>query len=172
MSGGNGRRTSPYQGLAPYDEADAAFFFGRDRERDLITANLMASRLTVLYGVSGVGKSSVLRAGAAHHLHALAHQNRAEFGRPLLSLAVFNGWSTWRDDLSKGVVHAVRSAVSDALGGEGSLEGSDQLLPTLEAAAQAVDGDVMLVLDQFEEYFVYRPNDEGRNPSRSSSSPS
>ena len=72
MTEANGQRDSPYQGLAPYDEGDAAFFFGRDRERDLITANLMASRLTVLYGVSGVGKSSVLRAGAAHHLHALA----------------------------------------------------------------------------------------------------
>ena len=57
MNVDSGRRDSPYQGLAPYDEGDAAFFFGRDRERDLITANLMASRLTVLYGVSGVGKT-------------------------------------------------------------------------------------------------------------------
>jgi WD40 repeat protein len=161
MNEDNGRRDSPYQGLAPYDEGDAAFFFGRDRERDLITANLMASRLTVLYGVSGVGKSSVLRAGAAHHLHALAHQNRTEFGRPLLSLAVFNGWSTWRDDLSTGVVHAVRAAVGDALGGEAPATVTDELLPTLEAATEAVDGDVMLVLDQFEEYFVYQPNDTG-----------
>ena len=161
MTEANGQRDSPYQGLAPYDEGDAAFFFGRDRERDLITANLMASRLTVLYGVSGVGKSSVLRAGAAHHLHALAHQNRTEFGRPLLSLAVFSGWSTWRDDLSTGVVHAVRAAVSDALGGATPATATDGLLPTLEAAAEAVDGDVMLVLDQFEEYFVYRPNDTG-----------
>ena len=103
----------------------------------------------------------MLRAGAAHHLHALAHQNRTEFGRPLLSLAVFNGWSTWRDDLSTGVVHAVRAAVSDALGGEAPATATDELLPTLEAAAEAVDGDVMLVLDQFEEYFVYRPNDTG-----------
>ena len=34
----------------------------------MIAANLMASRLTVLYGPSGVGKSSVLRAGVAQRL--------------------------------------------------------------------------------------------------------
>ena len=162
MSSTGEPRGSPYQGLAPYGEEDAAFFFGRERERDLITANLMASRLTILYGVSGVGKSSVLRAGAAHHLHALAHQNRAEFGRPLLALAVFNGWSAWRDDLAGGVVHAVQTAVSDALGEEAAANGAG-LLPTLDAAARAIDGDVMLVLDQFEEYFVYRPDDTGAN---------
>ena len=54
---------SPYKGLMPYTEADAAFFFGRDAEREVIIANLRAARLTLLYGESGVGKSSVLGAG-------------------------------------------------------------------------------------------------------------
>ena len=39
---------SPYKGLMPYTKDDAAYFFGRERERELITANLMASRLTLL----------------------------------------------------------------------------------------------------------------------------
>ena len=47
------------------------FFFGRERESELVAANLMASRLTVLYGPSGVGKSSLLRAGVARRLRAL-----------------------------------------------------------------------------------------------------
>ncbi|HEX9416073.1 MAG TPA: hypothetical protein VF895_05140, partial [Gaiellaceae bacterium] len=61
---------SPYRGLAPFEdsETDARLFFGRERERTLILANLMASRLTVLYGASGVGKSSLLSAGVAHEL--------------------------------------------------------------------------------------------------------
>src|SRR5262249_55012775 len=55
---------SPYRGLAPFEdsETDARLFFGRERERTVILANLMASRLTVLYGASGVGKSSLLGA--------------------------------------------------------------------------------------------------------------
>ena len=58
----------PYKGLVPYGEEDARYFFGRDRERRLISASLRASRLTVLYGESGAGKSSVLAAGVAHDL--------------------------------------------------------------------------------------------------------
>src|SRR5258708_22247230 len=61
-------RTSPYRGLEPFDERDAAFFFGGERETQLITANLFAAPLTILYGASGVGKSSVLRAGVLPRL--------------------------------------------------------------------------------------------------------
>jgi ATP/maltotriose-dependent transcriptional regulator MalT len=43
-----------------FDEKNAAYFFGRERESDLIVANLIASRLTLLYAPSGVGKTSVL----------------------------------------------------------------------------------------------------------------
>ena len=53
-------RSSPYLGLVPYDEQDAAYFFGREKETRLILANLFASPLTLLYGPSGVGKSSIL----------------------------------------------------------------------------------------------------------------
>jgi len=58
---------SPYKGLASFEDSplDAMLFFGREREREIITANLLAARLTVLYGPSGVGKSSLLRAGVA-----------------------------------------------------------------------------------------------------------
>jgi WD40 repeat protein len=61
---------SPYKGLEPFDDSDldALLFFGRERERDVVIANLMASRLTLLYGPSGVGKSSLLNAGVARRL--------------------------------------------------------------------------------------------------------
>ena len=64
---------SPFKGLAYFgdSEHDWRFFFGRERESELVAANLMASRLTVLYGPSGVGKSSLLRAGVARRLRAL-----------------------------------------------------------------------------------------------------
>ena len=47
---------TPFKGLAPFEasDVDALLFFGRDRERELIVANLLASRLTVLYGPAGV----------------------------------------------------------------------------------------------------------------------
>ena len=70
MSVGTETLPSPFKGLAPFQdtELDALLFFGRERETEVIVANLMAARLTVLYGPTGVGKSSILRAGAAHRL--------------------------------------------------------------------------------------------------------
>jgi hypothetical protein len=67
------RPTSPYKGLAAFDdsELDEQLFFGREHERDVIVANVVASRLTVLYGPSGVGKSSIVRAGVARDLRGL-----------------------------------------------------------------------------------------------------
>ena len=65
---------SPYKGLAAFDDTDldALFFFGRERDTEIIAANAMASRFTVLYGPLGVGKSSVLRAGVVRRLRTLA----------------------------------------------------------------------------------------------------
>src|SRR5262249_60635279 len=85
---------SPYKGLTPFEDSDldVRFFFGRERERELIEANLMASRLTVLYGETGVGKSSVLRAGVAHHLRSLAEQNLSARGEPGVAVVVFDAW--------------------------------------------------------------------------------
>jgi hypothetical protein len=66
------RRSTPYVGLQPYSEADIEYFFGRERDQRIIAANLGAARLTILYGASGVGKSSVLLAGVVPNLRCAA----------------------------------------------------------------------------------------------------
>src|SRR4029077_2961708 len=60
---------TPFVGLIPYGEGDAAFFFGRDEEKEIVAGNLRAARLTIVYGASGAGKSSLLHAGVVHDLH-------------------------------------------------------------------------------------------------------
>src|SRR5262249_6629251 len=50
----------PYVGLQPYTAAQRDYFFGRESDQRVIASNLYASRLTVLYGATGVGKTSVL----------------------------------------------------------------------------------------------------------------
>ena len=64
---------SPYRGLAAFEdsELDALYFFGRERDTEIVAANLIASRLTVLYGPSGVGKSSLLLAAVSRSLREL-----------------------------------------------------------------------------------------------------
>jgi hypothetical protein len=124
--------TSPYKGLALFEDSDldALFFFGRERESEVIAANLIASRITVLYGPSGVGKSSVLRAGVAHRL---SHEQE-------VGVAVF---STWTGDPVDSLIEAV--------GGSG-----DSLADALGGAASYAGGDFYLILDQFEECFLYQ----------------
>ena len=62
------RRDSPYFGLEYYREEDGIWFFGREAESDRVITNLQAARLTLLHADSGVGKSSLLRAGVAWRL--------------------------------------------------------------------------------------------------------
>src|SRR5882724_3994113 len=74
MSATSTQLVSPYKGLAPFEdsELDALLFFGRERQTEVIVANLLSSKLTVLYGPSGVGKSSILRAAVARRLREVA----------------------------------------------------------------------------------------------------
>ena len=74
---------APFRGLAPFGETelDALLFFGRERETEIAVANLLASRLTILYGPSGVGKSSLLHAGVARRMHELGGRPPSGAGR-------------------------------------------------------------------------------------------
>lgn len=53
----------PYLGLRSFDVADRHLFHGRERDAATVRALWESSRLVVLYGQSGVGKTSLLRAG-------------------------------------------------------------------------------------------------------------
>lgn len=126
--------TSPYRGLAPFEDSDldALYFFGRERDTEIVVANLIASRLTVLYGPSGVGKSSLLRAAVAQRL------------RELPEAPVVVVFDRWGDDPETALAAALAQAADLDLGS----------LRDVAERAQAVR-DVYLILDQTEEYFLY-----------------
>ncbi|GGY98925.1 nSTAND1 domain-containing NTPase [Streptomyces poonensis] len=65
----------PYRGLARYDIGDADLFFGRDQLIEDVLGLVRRERFTALFGPSGSGKSSLLRAGL---LPALRHENTPE----------------------------------------------------------------------------------------------
>ncbi|HET9673823.1 MAG TPA: hypothetical protein VFP31_03370 [Gaiellaceae bacterium] len=151
---------SPFKGLTPFDDSDldAVLFFGREREREVIAANLLASRLTVLYGASGVGKSSVLRAGVAHHLRGLARRNLETRGHPEFVVVVFDGWT--QDPLA-GLLDAVGRELEDVFGDLAPHGHAETPAETLEDWTTRLDCDLLLVLDQAEEYFLYHEFEEG-----------
>jgi hypothetical protein len=53
----------PFPGLLPFQEKDAPFFFGREDETAELLHRLERSRFVAVIGVSGSGKSSLVRAG-------------------------------------------------------------------------------------------------------------
>ncbi len=127
---------SPYKGLASFEdsELDGLLFFGREREIAAVTANVLANRLTVLYGPSGVGKSSLLGAGVARRLRELS-------GAPVVVQ------SAWAEDPAGRLVAAVHAEC-------GELGATAGLVDTVAAAAQQ-SGELHLLLDNFEEYMLY-----------------
>jgi hypothetical protein len=48
---------NPWPGLLQYQEADREFFHGREVETDELLRLVMRSRLSLLFGLSGLGKS-------------------------------------------------------------------------------------------------------------------
>jgi WD40 repeat protein len=58
-------RDHPWPGLISFTEADVSFFFGRDREVAELARLIRQETATVFFGKSGLGKSSILRAGVS-----------------------------------------------------------------------------------------------------------
>jgi hypothetical protein len=164
-------RPSPYRGLTPYTEDDAPYFFGRTAEIAVITANLRVARLTLLYGPSGVGKSSVLRAGLLVELQRRARANFSA-GEGVEAIPVY--FDRWQINPLHGLFQTIQAAVQpylnqpplplatpdrSAAAPVGSPSG--RLVPHLHTWSEQTDADLLLVLDQFEEYLLYHPDEAG-----------
>jgi DNA-binding SARP family transcriptional activator/energy-coupling factor transporter ATP-binding protein EcfA2 len=63
LRAGQGLEPCPYKGLATFEAADAANFFGRERLVAELVARLAEARMLAVVGPSGSGKSSLVRAG-------------------------------------------------------------------------------------------------------------
>jgi WD40 repeat protein len=148
----------PFVGLRPFTSSEANLFFGRDYDIRVIVANLQAARLTLLYGPSGVGKSSILVAGVAEELRRRARRNLSRRGRPELAVTVF---SSWRDTPVAGLASAVEHEVKDLVGPLEEAPVDASLTELLAHWSDVVEGPILVVLDQFEEYFLYQDDERG-----------
>ncbi|WP_024799481.1 hypothetical protein [Nocardia sp. BMG51109] len=159
LIGVTGEVESPYRGLGWFSERDAPFFFGRDKAIDEVLQRL-SQRLhqpgvLVVSGVSGAGKSSLLRAGVIPRLRGVGLDGAAQAHRwacllltaghsPLDELAVVTAQVAGldaatirrelRDDPAGFAVTAAQAARQSAESGE--------------------PGGLLLVVDQFEQVFT------------------
>jgi len=75
---------NPWLGLASFTEETRQYFFGRDEEVAELARRVQRKLLTVLFGQSGLGKTSILRAGLVPRLRGQGYcpvYVRIDYGR-------------------------------------------------------------------------------------------
>jgi hypothetical protein len=146
----------PYPGLAYFGPNDSARFFGRDTAIDRLTEAVTRQSFTALVGSSGSGKSSVVLAGLAPHLHSLGGWRFSHFRigselerNPFLALArALVPLYVVSEDETDRLVNTRKLAArlqSDEL----------TLLDVFsQSRRQNKDSRILLIADQFEEAFT------------------
>ncbi|WP_438010887.1 protein kinase [Sorangium sp. So ce321] len=150
-----GADESPFAGLSSFQEADADRFFGRAQDLAGLVARLRSQPLLALAGASGVGKSSLVRAGVIPALKRSGEGWEALVMRPgrepLTALAdLFSHpavtLSTDSQALAAEGGAAARAAVVERLRAEPGLLGA-----ALRGWAGRAQRRLLLFIDQFEE---------------------
>jgi hypothetical protein len=75
---------NPWLGLASFTEETRAYFFGREEEVTELARRVQRKLLTILFGQSGLGKTSILRAGLVPRLRGQGYcpvYVRIDYGR-------------------------------------------------------------------------------------------
>jgi hypothetical protein len=128
--------SQPYKFLDFYDFDEAAKFFGRERETEVLLSDIVATRLVLLFARTGSGKTSLINAGA----------------RPRLEREL--GYRTFYVRVERDPVKSARTALKAA-----------RLLPKrivhkslafqLRDTVRRLRKPVVVFFDQFEEFFLY-----------------
>jgi WD40 repeat protein/tRNA A-37 threonylcarbamoyl transferase component Bud32 len=148
---------NPFAGLAAFQEADAARFFGRGRDIEHVVAELRARPLVALVGPSGAGKSSLARAGVIPALRRSGEGWDAPIVRPgrdpLAALArVVAQLDTGPRAFGAAAGDGADHAVVDHLRAEPGYLGA-----WLRSHAASKRRRVVLVIDQLEELYTLGP---------------
>ncbi len=149
---------NPWLGLASFTEETRAYFFGRDEEVAELSRRVQRKLLTVLFGQSGLGKTSILRAGLVPRLRGQGYcpvYVRIDYGRESPEPA---------EQIKQAISRAARRSgewtqAGVAIEGESLwefLHHRDDVLRD-ESGATLIP---LLIFDQFEEIFTLAQSDE------------
>lgn len=137
---------SPYVGPQPFAELVAHRFYGRDEEIRALLSSLETSRTVLLYSRSGAGKSSLLNALSARELR--------DRGFDVLSARV--GGALPPELAGASVQNIFTFATVCSLSGAHATapQGQWRMVDYLRSIYRRGGGGRVLILDQFEEFFI------------------
>src|SRR5262249_36505364 len=150
---------NPWLGLASFTEATRAYFHGREEEVAELARRVQRKLLTVLFGQSGLGKTSILRAGLVPRL-------RPEGYCPVYVRIDYAPESpTPAEQIKQAIMQATRAAGAWTQPGV-AVEGESmwEFLHHRDDVLYAQSGRTLvplLIFDQFEEIFTIAQSDDG-----------
>jgi WD40 repeat protein len=139
---------SPFKFLDSFTKDDRDIFFGRDKEIEELHSRVFESKILLVYGTSGTGKSSLINCGLANKF------NDADW----LPVGIRRG-----TDINRSLFEVLsKSALTKAPFEKVALSGANSY--NLEKLLRSVYLDhfkpVFLIFDQFEELFIFGQKDE------------
>jgi WD40 repeat protein len=150
------KQGNPYPGLRPFDQDDSALFFGRVQHVSDLLGRLTNNKFLAVVGVSGSGKSSLVRAGLIPVLRQGFLTSAGEHWRTILlrpGKAPLKALGTALGE-SFGKACDAENLLQDTCGG--LLEMANRFLGLRE--------NLLVVVDQFEEIFRYKHLTQNDSP--------
>jgi WD40 repeat protein len=155
-------RSNPFPGLRSFDVQDSHLFFGREGQSDELQRRLSRSRFLAVSGVSGSGKSSLVRAGLLPALHGGWMGSAGSSWK----VCVFRPGDDPIGNLARGLA---RPEALGKRGSDGETTEEETIIETVlrrgpsglvSAVREArLSENLLIVVDQFEEIFRYESAD-------------
>jgi hypothetical protein len=152
---GQGETASPYRGIHPFRYVDRAYFFGRVEAVAELFAKVLISRLVLVFGESGTGKSSLINAGLIPALEREGLGAERLRVRPIQGEPILIERIQIDDEVSGRFLSSI--FIDDESQGPNTRSG---VVPcSLEHFLTVIDGKAadaypVLIFDQFEELFT------------------
>ncbi len=136
---------SPFKFLDSYSASDKDIFFGRDREIEEIYSKVFQSKLLLVYGASGTGKSSIINCGLANKLSTY----------DWLPIQIRRG-----GNIMKSMYNMVQKEAVSEIPNPNESIGHKELHHAISSVFLDHFKPIYLIFDQFEELFIFGFKDE------------
>lgn len=158
---------SPFKFLDAYGKEDKDIFFGRDDEVEQLYEMVFQSNLTLVYGQSGTGKTSLVQCGLANRFaqsdwfNVYIRRNEDINQSMLATLQSYQVKKAESSSLKERLMRR-RQATERKTASSQEEEVKDELIRTLRNLYNYFLKPVYLIFDQFEELFILgnRPEQE------------